>query len=423
MRHVPRLRKVLLGLVDFGARSSDSDETRMLKRIWWVCMWFAVTTLWVWWRIVAALGLPRLAPFFLAQAVCWTTLTVIFAFLRSHIETIGFVSQTLLVVSGLVGVVYMGGMLHSSGVIFLGLIGPIYALAFPSRKRAVFLFAAFLLTVILAGAMEPWLEPREAITPAVNVALNAGALAIVSLFCYVALLYFVQQRDQALQLLRAEQQQSERLLLNILPKEVAETMKKDSRMIADEFEEASILFADVVNFTPLSADMPPVEVVGLLNEVFSAFDLLVEKYDLEKIKTIGDCYMVASGIPRRRPDHAHALLSMALELRDMVRDRTFHGERRLEIRIGVNSGSVVAGVIGRQKFSYDLWGDAVNTASRMESHGSAGRIQITRPTYDLVKDDFECVPQGRIDVKGKGEMEVWYVIDKRQIPTQGAPDV
>ncbi len=159
--------------------------------------------------------------------------------------------------------------------------------------------------------------------------------------------------------------------------------------------------------------MTPTEIVELLNEVFSHFDTLVDKYGLEKIKTIGDCYMVAAGVPRPRADHAQALTRMALEMRDYVSGREFHG-RRLAFRIGLNSGPVVAGVIGRKKFIYDLWGDAVNTASRMESHGQGGIIQITRATYELVKDEFVCEPRGTMNVKGKGEMEVWFVTGERR---------
>jgi guanylate cyclase len=165
----------------------------------------------------------------------------------------------------------------------------------------------------------------------------------------------------------------------------------------------------VVDFTPMSADMSPVELVELLNEVFSHFDGLVEKYELEKIKTIGDCYMVASGIPRPRADHAQAVTHMGLEILRFVETGRFRG-RKLTFRIGINSGPVVAGVIGQKKFSYDLWGDAVNTASRMESQGISNHIQITRATYELIKEDFRCQPQKPIHIKGKGEMEIWHVL-------------
>ena len=162
----------------------------------------------------------------------------------------------------------------------------------------------------------------------------------------------------------------------------------------------------------MAAGMSPLRLVNLLNEVFSGFDDLVEKRGLEKIKTIGDCYMVAAGVPRERDDHARALVHLALDMRETVASRTFSGET-LAFRIGVNSGPVVAGVIGRKKFIYDLWGETVNLASRMESHGQSGTIQITRSTYDLVGAEFDCESAGTVQVKGAGAVEVWRVIGRK----------
>lgn len=205
-----------------------------------------------------------------------------------------------------------------------------------------------------------------------------------------------------------EHARSERLLLNILPVPIAARLKR-GETIADYFPSASVLFADIANFTPLSAALSPEEIVGLLNEVFSYFDKLVEKYNLEKIKTIGDCYMVAAGVPVPRDDHAKVIVNMALEMQRYVKEHKFL-DRVLSFRIGVHSGPLVAGIIGEKKFIYDLWGDSVNTASRMETHGMIGAIQITRATYDLVKDEFECISMGTIEVKGKGQMEVWKIL-------------
>jgi guanylate cyclase len=231
---------------------------------------------------------------------------------------------------------------------------------------------------------------------------NIGGIAG---FVLAFLQFFVVQRDQY-------QERSDSLLLNILPREIADILRNENRVVAEAFEGASILFADVVNFTPLSATMTPVELVNLLNEVFSHFDTLTEKHRLEKIKTIGDCYMVASGIPRPRADHAQAVTNMALDIVEYVKTHDFNG-RKLAFRIGINSGPVVAGVIGQKKFAYDLWGDAVNTASRMESHGASNIIQVTRDTYELIKNDFACAAQKNITVKGKGEMEVWHVTGRK----------
>ena len=166
----------------------------------------------------------------------------------------------------------------------------------------------------------------------------------------------------------------------------------------------------MVDFTPWSETLPPTEVVGYLDRLFSHFDGLAERYGLEKIKTIGDCYMVAAGVPTPRPDHAPALAHMALEMLEAMRTNDDIRHLGLELRIGINSGPVVAGVIGRKRFLYDLWGDAVNTASRMESHGTPGRIQITRPTYELVASEFVCEPRGTVAIKGKGEVEAWYLV-------------
>jgi len=188
--------------------------------------------------------------------------------------------------------------------------------------------------------------------------------------------------------------------------------REQDMKLGGERREISVLFADVVEFTPMSARMTPTELVELLNEVFTYFDEVADEFGIEKIKTIGDAYMAAAGVPIARADHAQVLTRMALRVRDFFAANDVGGHR-LAFRIGINSGPLVAGVIGTRKFIYDLWGDAVNTASRMESHGSQGAVQITRATYELIRDDFECVPKGSVAVKGKGDMEVWCVQGRR----------
>jgi guanylate cyclase len=204
--------------------------------------------------------------------------------------------------------------------------------------------------------------------------------------------------------------------LNILPGSIAERLKDSPQTIADQFPAASVLFADVVDFTPRSDGLTAAEVVGLLDRLFGEFDTLAERYGLEKIKTIGDAYMVASGVPDPRPDHARVLALLALDMAAATRSDGPVGDLDLVLRIGINSGPVVAGVIGRKRFLYDLWGDAVNTASRMESQGTPDRIQITRATYELIKDEFDCEYRGTVPVKGKGDMETWYLIGRRDRP-------
>lgn len=210
--------------------------------------------------------------------------------------------------------------------------------------------------------------------------------------------------------LQESQEQLERLLLNILPIAIAERLKSDTSPIAEYFEEVTILFADIVGFTPLSTRLKPVELVGLLNEIFSEFDELTENHGLEKIKTIGDAYMVVGGLPIPKPNHTQAIAQMALDMQSVIAQFQHDGSEQLQIRIGINKGSVVAGVIGTKKFIYDLWGDAVNIASRMESSGLPGRIQVTEAVYEKLKDGYNFEKRGTIDVKGRGEMTTYWLV-------------
>ncbi|NEP56481.1 MAG: urea ABC transporter substrate-binding protein [Symploca sp. SIO2G7] len=222
----------------------------------------------------------------------------------------------------------------------------------------------------------------------------------------------ITMRKQAEEALRVEQEKSEGLLLSILPKMIANRLKQDQSAIAEQFEEATILFADIVGFTPLSSSMPPTELVALLNQIFSRFDRLTQKYGLEKIKTIGDAYMAVGGLPMPKPNHPEAIAEMALEMQREITRFTWNDSQPFRLRIGINTGPVVAGVIGVTKFIYDLWGDAVNVASRMESQGASGRIQVTAATYECLKQKYLFEKRGEIEVKGKGKMVTYWLIDR-----------
>jgi adenylate cyclase len=305
----------------------------------------------------------------------------------------------------------LGGFLGAGGVGLWGILAPLGALVFDRVASAVRWYVAFAIVFLgsgvageLVGPVSPQV-PRWFTTTMLGLNITVGGAIVFTL-----LAVFAGERSAALAALRVEQAKAEDLLLNILPSSIAERLKAQTRPIADHFSSASILFADVVDFTPWSERLEPEEVVGHLDLLFTHFDGLAERYGLEKIKTIGDCYMVAAGVPTPRADHAHALALVALEMLAALREDEELAQLRLELRIGINSGPVIAGVIGRKRFLYDLWGDAVNTASRMESHGTPGRIQITRATFDLLADEFECEPRGTIVVKGKGEIEAWYLL-------------
>ena len=213
--------------------------------------------------------------------------------------------------------------------------------------------------------------------------------------------------------LQEEQERSERLLLNVLPAPVAERLKREPGIIADYFPDVTVLFADIVDFTRLSATMPPTEVVAMLNGVFSAFDVLTERHRLEKIKTSGDAYMVVGGLPTPRADHAEAVAEMALDMLSALRGSVRATGSLLTLRIGLHSGPVVAGVIGTTKFSYDLWGDTVNIASRMEATGVNGRIHVSAETYARLTHRYTFAERGPVQVKGKGEMTTYFLVGKK----------
>ena len=303
----------------------------------------------------------------------------------------------------LVQTVALGGIIPGDGLILFGLLSVIGALIVFSARGAFLWFLAFLGSLVLAVVLPEYIDPLyEAEGSAAGI---AGIAASVAAFLYFGMAYFVRQRDRF-------QQQSDDLLHNILPDEIATRLKTDTSMIADDFPQASVLFADVVGFTPMSATLTPPQLVGLLNEVFSKFDEFVEELGLEKIKTIGDEYMVAAGVPVPRPDHAEAIAELALRIRDHMANNEFGGHR-LEMRIGIHSGPVVAGIIGTHKFAYDLWGDTVNTASRMESGGIPGEIQATPEMHGHLKGNgYDFEPRGTIDVKGKGQMNTWLLVGR-----------
>lgn len=324
-----------------------------------------------------------------------------FAFLRTA-------QLVLILVAPAAGMIMLGGLEESSSVILWSLLAPLGAVAFDRPDRAWPWFAAFIVTMLLALGLSEVVRPDGADLPEAFVrTFDVLNIVVVSSVAMVLLVTFARGRETA-------QARVEALLLNVLPADVAQRLQSDPNSIADHFDDASILFADVVDFTPLASRLDAREVVGLLDRLFTSFDGLVDRHDVEKIKTIGDCYMVAAGVPRPRPDHAHALAGLALEMRDRATDCLPEGtEQRPRVRIGISSGPVVAGVIGRRRFLYDLWGDTVNMASRMESHGTPDGIQITRSTWKLLRNDFVTEPLGLVEVKGKGPVETWRLVGPR----------
>jgi adenylate cyclase len=311
----------------------------------------------------------------------------------------------------------LGGFRNSSAVCLWGFTSPLGALLFVGAWQAVSWFVAFVGLVVVSAAIDPALAAGAPYVPS-GVVIIFFALNIVGVTftAYAMLQYFVWARER-------EQARSERLLLNVLPEPVATRLKQDDGIIADARDDVTVLFADIVGFTRLSERLPAADVVALLDRVFGSWDSLAAVHGVEKIKTIGDAYMAASGIPLPREDHAEAIAETALAMAPELAGLAAETGTVLQIRIGIDTGPVVAGVIGRAKFIYDLWGDTVNTASRMESLAQPGTIQVTERTYERLRTSYELVRRGTVQVKGKGQMTTYLLLGRRGDQAPPRPDV
>lgn len=274
-------------------------------------------------------------------------------------------------------------------------------------------FAAFIQQYDTVSDFESQVYRKDGRIIWISEDVRAAKDADGNLLFYEGTVKDITARKQAEAELRRERLKAELLLLNILPQPIAQRLKQNESAIAERFDAVTVLFADLVDFTSLAAKITPTQLVNLLDEIFSAFDRLVEQYKLEKIKTIGDAYMAVGGLPIPRTDHAAAVADMALAMQQAIVNFQQDFKKPFQLRIGINTGNVVAGVIGKKKFTYDLWGDTVNIASRMESEGIAGKIQVTATTYELLKDKYILQERGTIFVKGRGEMLTYWLLGKR----------
>ena len=396
------LKRFWAWLMSSGAYQGETDIQRGKRRI--VVGYFVIGALT---RLVAATGqLSQGSPEGWVDLSAAVMSVVLLGVLRLKPGWfVGIVNAALffVFVEVLAATVIDGGIFQADLVILFGLLAVLGALIVLSVRAAFGWFLGYTVTLVLAVVLPNWIEPLHLVEGSDRGL--AQTIFGVTIFVFAAMAYFVRQRDRF-------QTESDDLLHNILPDEIAKRLKSDQTMIADDYESASVLFADVVDFTPMSARMSAPELVGFLNAVFTTFDSFVDDLGLEKIKTVGDAYMVASGVPIPRSDHARAIADLALRIRDHAENNPFDGHD-ISLRIGINSGPVVAGVVGADKFAYDLWGDAVNTASRMESEGIPGSIQVTPATFELIQDDFVCEPRGVVSVKGKGDMNTYILISKR----------
>ena len=405
-----------------GADPADDDELRLRKALLVIISVLILPIALLWGAIYLAFGV---AAGLIAWLYLLVSFTAIVVFARTR-DANWFLRVELIdiLLAPTVSMAFVGGFVASGAVGLWGILAPLGALVFDGARAGVRWFIAFVVVFLASGLVGELMSGGSSPLPAwFESAMIALNVTVTGAVVFGLLATFVRQREQALEALRIEQGRAEDLLLNILPRSIADRLKADTTTIADQFSEASILFADIVDFTPLSDRLAPAEVVEILDHLFSHFDVLAERYGVEKIKTIGDCYMVAAGVPTPRADHARVTALMAIDMREAMRTEDSIAHLGLELRIGINSGPVVAGVIGRKRFLYDLWGDAVNTASRMESQGTPGQIQVTRATYDLLRDEFELEPRGTVPIKGKGDVETWYLVGPRSVDSPAAAAV
>lgn len=410
---IHHLQHTLIARIEqIGIAPGDSDEVRLQKTSLLAGAFMFILAGAIWGMLYIALDEPVAGIIPLSYAIVSALNVVLFAITRRYLF-FRFSQLFLILLLPFLLMIALGGFINSSAVILWSLICPLGALVFADKRSAPRWLLAYLGLLVVSGLLQASSRPSNNLSPALITlffVLNIGAM---SLIVFVLLRYFIGQQATLLNLLRQEQAKTRRLLLNVLPEEIADRLKEADGAVqnpdAQRFEAITILFADVVGFTPLSTRLSPEAMVDLLNDIFSHFDSLAAAYDVEKIRTIGDNYMAVAGAPRPRPDHAHAMALMSLEMSRFIDENPMYQDLGIRFRIGINSGAAVAAVIGRTKFHYDVWGDAVNVASRMESHGLPGKIQIGRPTYELIKEAFICEPRGLLEIKGKGAMETWFL--------------
>ncbi|MDD4979266.1 MAG: adenylate/guanylate cyclase domain-containing protein [Gallionella sp.] len=342
--------------------------------------------------------------------------SLVFYMKTKNFEVFRFVQLSLFLFAPFIMQWSIGSSVTSSGVMLWALLAPIGALVVSNWRESVPWFFAYIVMTITSGVFDYFLGAgnegsMSMKTIGVFFALNFVAMSSI---IYFLVRHFVvemerikTQLDMQHQLLEEEQKKSERVLLNVLPGAIAERLKNDQGLIADGYADVTVMFVDLVNFTQLTEMLAPTEMVGLLNKIFSGFDVLSEKYGVEKIKTMGDAYMVVGGFDRSSNAYTSDIADMAMEMRDFVANNPEFAKYHLNVHTGIATGPVVAGVIGTKRFIYDLWGDTVNIASRLTDEATFGVIQVDKMTYNRLRDTFAFEPRATVNIKGKGEMAMY----------------
>jgi class 3 adenylate cyclase len=376
----------------------------------------------IWGSVYLSMGLtiPAMIPYgyvaFAALVLVFYRTTDRFAISRTAIFLAWLVLPLLLQIS-------LGGFDPGSAVVLWSVAAPVGSLLVAPRESMVWT-GGFIAALVIAWVVEPSLEPAARLTSGVTRTFFALNLAGVGAAVVLIIRDFLRRLDAASRELEEEKERSDGLLLNVLPPSIADRLKAGEQTIADRLEEVTIVFTDLVGFTPMAQDRPADEIVDLLGEVVAQFDRLVDAHGMEKIRTAGDGYMAVAGAPEPSADHVSRAADLALDMLETIRGYPDFSGNSLQLRVGLDCGPVIAGVIGLKKFNYDVWGDAVNTASRMESHGVPGKIHVTEHVRDRLRPKYRFEERGLIDVKGKGQMRTFFLVG-RETPVHpvGDPDV
>jgi class 3 adenylate cyclase len=408
------------GLLAIGEDLMDTQEDKLRKSLLIFACAFMNFAVMLWLAIYWYMGLNFSSNVPLGyQAISIASLVY---FLKTrNFAVFRFIQLTLFLFAPFIMQWSIGSSVTSSGVMLWALLAPIGALVVSGWRESIPWFVAYMVMTFVSGVFDYMLGdggvsnvPMKTI--GVFFALNFAAMSSI---LYFLVRHFVlesekikTQLDQQHALLADEQKKSERVLFNVLPTNIAQRLKNNQGLIADGYADVTVMFADLVNFTQLTEQMSPEQMVGLLNTVFSGFDEMSEKYGLEKIKTIGDAYMVVGGLTREREEYVADMANMALEMLDFVASHPLLVKRNLGIHIGIATGPVVAGVIGTKRFIYDLWGDTVNIASRLTDDATAGHILTDKLTYNRLRLDYLFEPPNTLNVKGKGEMTSYRLVGK-----------
>ncbi|HET9496307.1 MAG TPA: adenylate/guanylate cyclase domain-containing protein [Chloroflexia bacterium] len=417
-----RVARWLDTLANAGTLPDDSEEERLGKAVLTYASLLITLLSFFWVTVYTYLGLWLAAAIPLAYQVISTASLLYFISTKRYVA-FRFVQTLMMLMLPFLLQWTVGGFMASSGVLLWALTSPLGALLFLGTRQAVPWFAAYVGLTVFSAAIDGYLSAGAADVPTpLAIVIFAMNILGVSLTAFALTRYFARRRELAMNALRVEQARSERLLLNVLPAPVAQRLKQEPGVIADTFDEVTILFADIVGFTSLSERVGPEEMVPWLNDVFSSFDRLARRHGLEKIRTIGDSYMAVAGVPLPHPDHAVATAEVALGMLDAIAGKTAPNGEPLRIRIGINTGPVVGAVIGLDKFIYDVYGDAVNTASRMESRGLPGQIQVSEATYLRLCDRYVFEERRLEQVRGKGDMSAYILIGRKPEGDNAGPD-